>query len=44
MQEALDLLKTARGNGRHGCLARRRLTIVEDDGKVLGTQQTIQFG
>ena len=43
MQEALDLLKTARGDGRHGCLARHRLTIVEDD-KVLGIQQTIQFG
>lgn len=44
MQEALDILKTARGNGRHNCLARRRLTLLDDEGNVIGVQQTIQFG
>jgi len=44
MQEALDVVKSARGAGRHGCLARTRMSIVDGDGKVLGAQQTITFG
>jgi len=43
MQEALDVIKTARGGGRHGCL-RNRLAFLDNDDKVIGVQQTITFG
>ena len=43
MQEAMDIIKTARGAGRHGCL-RDRMTFVDDHGQVVGIQQSITFG